>query len=131
MILPPWTYAAAGLATLALGFGAGWKVESWRWSASLLAQEVQAEKDQAAAQAHSDQQATTYEGERDEARDQASSREAQVRTIYKTITVAGDCAVPAPARSVLDDAVAAANARAAGKPGAAMPAAAATAQPAH
>ncbi len=29
-----WTHTAAALASLAIGFGAGWKVQGWRWSAA-------------------------------------------------------------------------------------------------
>lgn len=129
-VIPPWAYAAAGLATLAVGFGAGWTVQGWRSDAAVLAGMKLAAKKTAELMVRTQGQATAYEQERPDAQADNRDRLSTIREIYRTIEVPGACAVPDAARGVLEGAVARANSRAAGEPGAAVPGPAAAPTPA-
>jgi hypothetical protein len=107
--MPPLAiYAAAALALLVSGFGAGWKVESWRWSASLVAIEHAAEAER---QAEAEKQAAASAA--------LEQQKEQTRVVYKTITKTVDRIVEKPVyrdRACLDDdGVRAVNAALAGK----------------
>jgi hypothetical protein len=127
MIIPPWAYAAAGVATFATGFGVAWTVQGWRSDAAVLAGMKLAAKKTAELMVRTQGQASAYEQERPDAQADNRDRLSTVREIYRTIEVPGACAVPDVARGVLEGAVARANSRAAGEPGAAVPGAAAPA----
>jgi hypothetical protein len=106
--MPPLAiYAAAALALLVSGFGAGWKVESWRWSASLVAVEQAAEAER---QAVAEKQAAASAA--------LEQQKEQTRVVYRTITKTVDRIVERPVyRNVCldDDGVRAVNAALAGK----------------
>jgi hypothetical protein len=74
-ILPPWVYAAAAGVVFAAGFGAGFRVESWRWSASEL-HTVKAQAKQTAKQVvKQHNESTTYEQHREVAQADTADRE--------------------------------------------------------
>jgi hypothetical protein len=125
-----WCLAVAG-ATALLGAWGGWTVSDWRHDSKALKAVETAAKKLDAARAAVDRAATAYEQEKPIAAAQSSVRESTIREIYKDRPVPADCAVPDAARSVLDNAVDAANARAAGQPAPALPAAAQAASTAH
>ncbi|WP_288806374.1 hypothetical protein [uncultured Novosphingobium sp.] len=125
-----WCLAGAGAAAL-LGAWGGWTVNDWRHDSQALSNMEAAVKKLDAARAAIDRTATTYEQEKQDASIQSTVRESTIREIYKDRAVPADCAVPDAARSVLDNAVDAANARASGQPASAVPGAAQAATPAH
>lgn len=73
---------------------------------------------------------TAYEREASNAAQIATVREREIRTIYRDIEVPADCAVPDDAYRVLSEAIAAANAAAAGEPVGPLPTATDTPGPA-
>ncbi|WP_420381696.1 hypothetical protein [Novosphingobium sp.] len=84
-ILQPYlTYLKLGVAAAALtGAGyAGWKVESLRWDASLVAQAKAADKAKAVALTH-ERTATAIT---QTSRDEGDTQQAKTRTVYQTIT---------------------------------------------
>ncbi len=120
LALPPWVrWAVLGIAAIAL-FSAGWTVNGWRHAAHekhALEQQAKAfNKQQAIAQS----EGTEYEQGKAERDAHARTRETQVRTIYRTVTVPGACEPPADALGVLDNAIAEGNSRTA-ESGAAVP----------
>lgn len=123
-LIPPWVYGIAAALALAAAFGAGFKVASWRCDAAKLkaVKEAIKQHDRQRAQVH--KEASDYENDREQGRVEAADREGQIRTVFRDREVPGDCAAPEPVRSVLDDAIRSANARARGEPGAGLPAAA-------
>mgnify|MGYP001758581966 FL=1 len=125
-----WCLAGAGAAAL-LGAWGGWTVNDWRHDSKALAAVETAAKQLDAARATVDRAATAYEQEKPIAAAQSSVRESTIREIYKDRPAPADCAVPDAARSVLDNAVDAANARAAGQPAPTLPAATQAAGAAH
>ena len=130
MILPPWAYGIAALGLVAGSFTAGWKVQGWRCEAGTKAAIERAIKEHERQQAQIHNEANQYEQDREAGRVEAGQREATIREHYRTVEVPGACAAPEPVRSVLDDAVQSANARARGEPGAGLPAAPDPAKPA-
>lgn len=115
MIIPPWVKPAIAAVALVGAFSAGWTVNGWRWEAKqadALREQQEAFNRQLAKQ---DDIATEYEQSRERGRVQARDRETQVRTIYETVEVPGECAAPDSVRGVLSEAVASAN-TAAGQP---------------
>ena len=125
-----WCLAGAGAAAL-LGAWGGWTVNDWRHDSQALSGMEAAVKKLDAVRSAIDRAATTYEQEKQDAAIQSTVRESTIREIYKDRPVPADCAVPDAARSVLDNAVNAANARASGQSASAVPGAAQAAAPAH
>ena len=125
-----WCLTGAGAAAL-LGAWGGWTVNDWRHDSEALAAVETAAKKLDAARATVGRAATAYEQEKPIAAAQSSVRESAIREIYKDRPVPADCAMPDAARSVLDNAVDAANARASGQPAAALSADPSTAAAAH
>lgn len=117
--MPVWAlYAGGALLVTAVGFGTGWEVRSWKADSDKLAAVEagikQGKKDQQLA----DYQAGRYEDQRNDAQQAAVQRETEIRTIYRDhrVEVPAECEPPAAALRVLDDAIGAANAQAAGQP---------------
>ena len=107
---------AIGLAVLMAGaFGTGWKVRSWRCDAALLEAERATDKARAALQEAVNDAAASYEQDRSEGHAASYTRQETIRTIYKDRSVNPDCAVLDDARSVLVEAVDAANPTAPGQ----------------
>ncbi|MCJ2189165.1 hypothetical protein [Novosphingobium beihaiensis] len=121
-----WCLGGALAAAVAGGL-AGWTVRDWKRDSEVLAEFQSAAKDLKQARETVDHAATAYEQERDDDRARTAVRESTIREIYHDRTVPADCAVPAAAVRVLDQAVDAANARTAGQPAPGLPEAAETA----
>jgi hypothetical protein len=124
-----WCLAGAGVALLLGGLG-GWTVCDWRHDSKTVAAVAKAAKDLDQARGTIDRAATAYEQEKPVADAQSTVRESTIREIYKDRPVNVDCAAPAAAVGLLNDAIAAANARATGQPGATVRTPASTAAPA-
>ncbi|WP_185928680.1 hypothetical protein [Sphingomonas sp. IC081] len=112
--------AGAGVTALLSAWG-GWTVNDWRDDSKALAAVETAAKELNAARATVDRAATAYEQEKPIAAAQSFVRESTIREICKDRPVPADCAVPDAARSMLDNAVDAANARASGQLAPALP----------
>ncbi len=122
MIIPPWVYGAAGLAAVAVGFFGGWTVRDWKRDSEVLQGFEKATEDLNKARETVDLAAGAYEQEKADAVTNTTLRENTIREIYRDAPpVDVDCAVPADAVGVLNDAVGSANARASGKPAPAVP----------
>lgn len=121
MIIPVWGYALAAGVTVAVSFGAGWKVADWRCDAAKAEEMAKAQRrfDKQLEQAQ--QAAADYEKSR--ARGQAESREREttIREVFRNVEVPSDCAAPDAVRGVLRDAVRAANGAPASEPGSTVP----------
>lgn len=105
-----------GGALLLVGAWGGWTVRDWKRDSEVLKGIEVAGKKLEEAREVVDNAATAYEQEKQVAAAQFAVRENTIREIYRDRPVSTDCAVPDAARSVLDRAVDAANARATGKP---------------
>ncbi|WP_260927326.1 hypothetical protein [Novosphingobium sp. 9] len=130
LIVPTWAYAAGGLALAVAGFGAGWTAQGWHRDSGALKQVQATAKDLQKQTDRIDAAAATYEQSRQDAGVRSETRTNEIRTIYKDRPVSADCAAPDAVRSVLDDAVADANARASGEPAPAVSAGSGAAKPA-
>lgn len=120
-IIPPWVYAAGAAATVALSFGAGWQVRSWRCDAQVAAIERRLVEARDAAQARRDNASTTYEQNRAVVATEARTAPPTVRTIYRDLPpVPTACEPNSDALRVLDTALARTG-TAAGEPVAAVP----------
>ena len=118
-----WCLGGAALA-MVLGVWGGWTVCTWREDAATLKglKDATAQvKDQTTVLANA---AKIYQGNQQSGQIQTNTRESTIREIYKTApAVPANCAAPAGVRGVLEQAVDAANARAAGQSGGGLPAA--------
>jgi hypothetical protein len=123
-LLAPKFLAIGAALAFALGAGAGWTVRDWKSGHDALETVEDANKETDRQQVQVETHATRYEQERSDATINDRAIEAGVRTIYRERLVPADCAVPDDARQLLADAVAQANARASGQPGAGLPGAA-------
>lgn len=122
-MIPPQLLAAGGALALLGGLLAGWTLRDWKADADQLAALEKAQKREDSLRARAEARAAEYEESRNAEQAQSVVRQGELRTIYRDVPVRADCGAPAAARGVLDSAVAAANARAAGEPGGALPAA--------
>jgi len=111
-----WCLAGAGAAAI-LGAWGGWTVSDWRHDSAALVALNTATADAKAAAKNSRAQGDAYEKDKQNDQAQSTVRESRISTIYRDRLVPADCAVPDDAGSVLDNAIRAANARAAGQPG--------------
>ncbi|KPH68452.1 hypothetical protein [Novosphingobium sp. ST904] len=120
-MIPAAWLAGGGLILAACGFGAGWTAQGWKRDSGELTelQKVTKElRDQGERQAGI---AKVYEEERARGLAQSTIRTNTIQTIYKDRPVSADCTLEPAAGVVLDDAIRAANARAAGQPQPALP----------
>lgn len=127
--MPLTIYAVIALALLAVGFGAGWRVNEWKEGAAKVAAVEKAQALQAAEQRRADDISQRFE-----------AKLAKFRVVQKTFynevknetqqTVYRDCVVPDTGRVLLDRAITSANA-AAGQPDRPVPPAAAPAASAN
>ena len=118
--MPPlWLYGGAG--ALLAGALAGWTVRDWKADSDALKAEEKAQTEYiAAVQALADQ-SLAYETLAQSLRtDERRDRET-IREIYRNVQVPAECAVPADAVGLLNNAVTEANAAAAGKPRGTVP----------
>lgn len=124
-----WCLGGAGAAAL-LGALAGWTVRDWKRDSEVLAGLEKAAELVDKQRSVIDTAAEAYEKDRQDAGAQAAVRETTIREIYGSAPADVRCDPPAAVRGVLNDAVAAANARAAGQPEAGLPTPTASASPA-
>lgn len=121
MIIPIWAYAgAAGLAVVA-GFTGGYKVRSWQCAAAITEALEKAEEQRAKLQEQIDEVSMRYEEAREEAALASGSRERDIRTIYRDVAVAVDCATPRDVRRVLESGINRANSATRGEPAEVVP----------
>lgn len=116
-----WCLAGAGVTFLLGGFTA-WTVSDWRHDSKAFAELTAATADAKEAAKQSRAQGDAYEKDRQDDQHQSTVRESTISTIYRDHPVPADCAVPADVGSVLDEAIAGANARRAGQPAGGLPA---------
>lgn len=114
------TLIAAGIAA-AVGFGAGWKTQGWRWDAALADAREQAIEDFKAQQA--EDTAISREGlKRGERREQrVRVIEKEVPRVVTEVVTRSDCRLPGDYVRVLNDAVRANSPDAAGVGDASVP----------
>jgi len=115
MLLPPWAYAGAALALSVGGFATGWKVQGWRCEAAQADALRDAAKKMDAAATRMRDASAEYETGKAYAQAEDYARNERIRTIFRDRVVNADCAAPDDARRMLAEAVAGANATAAGK----------------
>lgn len=123
--IPPIAYIAAG--TLVLGLFAGWSVRDWKADADALSAVLKAEELEDEMQGRVDAAAARYEELRSQQEPQKIQTRNTIREIYRDRPIPVDCAVPADATSVLQQAIDRANAAASGVP---LPAVPSTTKPA-
>lgn len=119
MINPLHGYIAAGAALVA--FTAGWTVNGWRYQSKEAEALEQAYSARDAANARANGLSADYEIARAALNDRSAETTTKIRTVYRDRKISTDCAIPAGAASLLDDARHSANAAITGKPGRAVP----------
>lgn len=119
--MPPSLLIAAAGALLLVGSFAGWTVRDWKADSEALKGLKTAITTVEKQRSVIDKAASAYEQEKQDGGATHEIRTNQINTIYRTLAVAADCAAPAALSSVLDAAILAANARAAGQPPAGLP----------
>lgn len=118
-MLPPIAYAAIG--ALLLGTFAGWTVRDWKADADALSAVLKAEELEDEMQGRVDAAVAKYEELRSAQEPQKIQTRNTIREIYRDRPIPADCAVPANATSVLQQAINRANAAASGVPLSAVP----------
>lgn len=121
VIVSPRILTAGAIGALLVGSVAGWTVRDWRADSEQLALVRQAEIDRQRMQRSVEDQAAAFELLRASSQAAAIEERNTIREIYRNVEVAADCAVPADAVSVLDQARRRANAATAGQPGGTLP----------
>lgn len=121
MLPLPWTGALAAGALLAGAVG-GYRYADAQCEAAQAKALRKAHRAFEAQLAKQETEAATFEQERQDAQTVNTARDGDLRTIYRTVTVASDCAAPDAVRSVLQRGVDHANSRATGEPSGAVPA---------
>lgn len=116
-LVPPWVYGIAALLALSGAFYGGWTVQGWRCAAAQTKALREAQIDFEKQLDKLNEESSAYEQERETARVESRDRQERIRTVYRDVPVPAECEPPADVRSVLDDAIRDANARAAGQPG--------------
>jgi hypothetical protein len=111
-----------GLLGLFLAYSAGWTVREWKCESAERNRLVAEEKAEDKAQAQAHAASTDYEVQRNEWQVQSRDREDRIRVVYRDAPPAASCAAPAAVGGMLDEAVAAANAKASGKSEGGLPA---------
>lgn len=119
LINPVYGYIAAGAALIS--FTAGWTINGWRYKSREAKAIEQAYKARDAANARANNLATDYEIVRAALDDRSAETTTKIRTVYRDRKISADCAVPAGAASLLNDARSNANAAITGKSGGTMP----------
>jgi hypothetical protein len=109
--------AIGGLGLAALGAWGGWTINDWRHDSRALIALEDATKAANNAAKYMRDQGDQYEESKSGEQSRSTVREGTIREIYKDRPVPADCDVPAGVGSVLDDAIATANARRTGEPG--------------
>jgi ribosomal 50S subunit-associated protein YjgA (DUF615 family) len=113
-VTPLWLYGGAG--ALLAGALAGWTVRDWKADSDALKAEEKAQTEYVAAVQMLADQSLAYEALAQTIRASERTDRETIREIYRNVQVPANCAAPAAAVSLLDNAVRDANAAAAGKP---------------
>lgn len=117
LFIPPWVLWACAALALAGAFGSGLKVAGWRCAARQVEALERAQRQFNERLKQQQQESELYEAEREQGRIEGRARETEVRTIYRDIPAPPiECAAPDAVRSVLDDAINAANSAAGRQP---------------
>jgi hypothetical protein len=119
VINPIAAYGAA--AALLIGLATGWSIRDWKADSDSLAVMQKVEKERQQLQKRYDDLAALYEEDRNVAATNSITRQTELRTIYRDIPIRHDCAAPDSARSLLENSVGEANARATGQSIGTMP----------
>lgn len=114
MINPLVLYSVGG--SLLVGVLGGWTVRDWKADSDQLSALERANKAEKAAIAATYKPASEYERVLSDLRPREIETRNTIREVYRDVEVPADCAVPAAAVSVLDDARLRANAAATGQP---------------
>ncbi len=119
LIKPPIGFVVAVAAMLS--FTAGWTINGWRYQSreAKALEQAYAARDEANARANN--AAADYEIVRAALDDRTGEVTTKIRTVYRDRKVSSDCAIPAGAASLLNDARSSANAAITGKPGSTVP----------
>lgn len=125
-MLNPLVLYGAGAALL-VGLLGGWTVRDWKADADQLHAIEVANRQREKLQAKIDAASASYEDWRSASGQTSIETRNTIREIYRNVEVPVDCAVPADARSLLEDRVRDANASATGEPRAGVPGAASAA----
>jgi hypothetical protein len=113
--MPPlWLYGGAG-ALLAGALG-GWTVRDWKADSDALKAEERAQREYVAVVQSLADQSLAYEALAQSLRASERTDRETIREIYRDKIIPAECAVPAAAVSLLDNAVRDANAAASGQP---------------
>lgn len=120
-MIPLWIYGAGGAGLLLAGALGGWTVRDWKADSDALETEQKTfEQYTALTEALADQ-SLQYELIAQGIRASERTDRKTIREIYRNVQVPVECAVPAGAVSLLDNAVREANAAASGKPVSPLP----------
>ena len=119
LINPVYGYIAAGAALIS--FTAGWTINGWRYKSREAKAIEQAYAARDAANAKANNLAADYEIVRAALDDRSAETTTKIRTVYRDRKIPADCAIPAGAASLLNDARSSANAAITGKPGSTVP----------
>ena len=119
LIKPPIGFVVAVAAMLS--FAAGWTINGWRYKSREAKAIEQAYAARDAANAKANNLAADYEIVRAALDDRSAEVTTKIRTVYRDRKISADCAIPAGAASLLNDARSSANAAITGKPSSALP----------
>ena len=112
--MPIWAYIGGG--ALLAGMLGGWTLRDWKADADILAVQNKADKKRKEAEERRFDESVLYHKQLTALADQVGAGRDTIRTIYRDVKIPAKCAAPASVAGVLNDAVRAANAAAAGKP---------------
>jgi hypothetical protein len=113
-MIPIWGYISGG-ALLAGALG-GWTIRDWKADSDQLKAETKAQTEYVAAVQMLADQSLAYEVLAQSIRASERTDRETIREVYRNVQVPANCAAPAAVVSVLDNAVARANAAATGQP---------------
>jgi len=135
LVIPPQARLALALGFAAGCFGAGWIVHGWEQAAVRQHAVAVVERKENKVNAVVLAASTGYEATRQQNQEASNDRQAEIRTVFRTVyqdrPVPVSCAAPDDVVRLLDGAVASANALATGEPVSTVPAAAQGATPAQ
>lgn len=113
-MIPVWGYIGAG--ALALGFLGGWTARDWKADSDQLSAQNKAQEAYRASAERLAEQSGRYDALVQTLRLGERSDRTTIREIYRNVEVPGECVVPEPVVSLLNNAVDRANAAATGQP---------------
>jgi hypothetical protein len=112
-MMPIWGWIGGG--ALLAGVLGGWVVRDWKADADILAAQEKAAEEREETEERWFQQSQFYQDQLITLGNRSSTFRETIRTEYVDVEVPMECAAPASINSVLNDAVGAANAAAAGE----------------